>query len=126
MREAAWQRARSSAVDAFKDALDAEAVGRTARSGGAESSGHERRGGRHLAASPPPGEEHAWIDALWRRVDAAMDAAHENAMSVWHLQRVLAKKRDPLTQTLFLDEVVGKSASSGRCAIDSGPSFAKG
>ncbi len=101
----------SSAVDAFKDALDAEAVGRTARSGGAESSGHERRGGRHLVA-PPHGEEHAWIDALWRRVDAAMDAAHENAMSVWHLQRVLAKKRDPLTQTLFLDEVVGKSASS--------------
>ena len=64
-----------------------------------------------ISPLPPHGEEHAWIDALWRRVDAAMDAAHENAMSVWHLQRVLAKKRDPLTQTLFLDEVVGKSAS---------------
>ena len=101
----------SAAVDAFRDALDAEAVGRTARGEGAESSGRERRGGRRLVA-PPHGEEHAWIDALWRRVDAAMDAAHENAMSVWHLQRVLAKKRDPLTQALFLDEVVGQSASA--------------
>jgi len=102
----------SAALDAFKDALDAEAVGRMARGGGAETSGREqRRGGRHLV-TPPHGEEHAWIDSLWRRVEAAMDAAHENVMSVWHLQRVLAKKRDPLTQTLFLDEVIGRSASA--------------
>lgn len=28
-----------------------------------------------------------------------------SAVEVWHLQRVLAKKRDPLSHTLFLDVV---------------------
>ena len=28
-----------------------------------------------------------------------------SAVEVWHLQRVLAKKRDPLTHALFLDVV---------------------
>ena len=44
-------------------------------------------------------------DALWQRLDAAMERVHGAALAVWHLQRVLAKKRDPVAHTLFLDEV---------------------
>lgn len=48
---------------------------------------------------------------------------------MWHLQRVLAKKRDPLSHTLFLDVVAPKDedplpldrfwrvGSSGLCAV---------
>ena len=35
---------------------------------------------------------------------AAMDVARARGMSAWHLQRVLAKKRDPIAHALFLDE----------------------
>ena len=101
----------ASAIDAVKDAMDAEAVGRTA---GASTSGEGRRGGRQLAA-PPHGAERAWMEALWRRIDVSMDAVYDNAMSVWHLQRVLAKKRDPLTQTLFIEEVVGRTSNQALC-----------
>ena len=33
----------------------------------------------------------------------AFDSLHSAAVAVWHLQRVLAKKRDPLSHTLFSD-----------------------
>lgn len=32
-----------------------------------------------------------------------MDQLLQSAVSIWHLQRVMAKKRDPLTHVLFLD-----------------------
>ena len=44
-------------------------------------------------------------DALWQRLDASMERVHGGALAVWHLQRVLAKKRDPVAHTLFLDDV---------------------
>lgn len=44
-------------------------------------------------------------EALWQRLEAGTQKLHATAMSVWHLQRVLAKKRDPITHVLFLDEV---------------------
>jgi len=112
----------SAAVEAFKDAVDAESIGRTAS--GAASGAAPRL--THRASAPPSGSERAWIDALWSRVDVAMERAHENAMAVWHLQRVLAKKRDPLTQALFLDEVVGKSASAQALCDRFWALFAKG
>ena len=31
----------------------------------------------------------------------ALEALHSGALAVWHLQRVLAKKRDPLSHILF-------------------------
>ena len=113
----------SAAVDAMKDAVDPEGVGRAAS--GASASGDAARRGRQPAA-PPSGAEHAWVDALWRRIDTAMDAVHENAMSVWHLQRVLAKKRDPLSSALFLEEVVGRAASQQALCDRFWAAFAKG
>jgi len=41
------------------------------------------------------------------KLAAVLEQLHVAAVAVWHLQRVLAKKRDPLTHTLFLDVVRG-------------------
>ncbi|KAE9596335.1 putative oligomeric Golgi complex subunit 5 protein [Lupinus albus] len=45
-------------------------------------------------------------EALWQRLGNCMDQLHSIAVSVWHLQRVLSKKRDPFTHVLLLDEVI--------------------
>ncbi len=42
----------------------------------------------------------------------AFDALHSAAVAVWHLQRVLAKKRDPLSHTLFLDALESAGADT--------------
>lgn len=118
----------ASAVDAVKDAMDPHAVGEGVASISGDSqqgAGGGMRRGRQLVA-PPQGAEREWMHELWRRVDAAMDGVHRHAMSVWHLQRVLAKKRDPLTQTLFLDVVVGKAASTQALCDKFWAYFAKG
>lgn len=44
-------------------------------------------------------------DVLWARLGEAMQQLHASAVAVWHLQRVLAKKRDPLSHDLFIDVV---------------------
>lgn len=50
-------------------------------------------------------------EALWTRLAESMDVVHDAAVAVWHLQRVLAKKRDPLTHDLFIHIVQGREGS---------------
>ncbi|KAJ0051715.1 hypothetical protein Pint_01402 [Pistacia integerrima] len=45
-------------------------------------------------------------DGLWQRIGTCMDQLHSIVVAVWHLQRVLSKKRDPFTHVLLLDEVI--------------------
>jgi hypothetical protein len=40
---------------------------------------------------------------MWCLCVQALEALHGATVAVWHLQRVLAKKRDPLSHVLFLD-----------------------
>ena len=100
----------ASAVDFVREALDPKALAREA--GGSETnaggglSGMNTHGRRALM--PPPGEEERWAEILWQRIESSLDAAKANCLAVWHLQRVLAKKRDPITHALFLDEVLGE------------------
>lgn len=42
----------------------------------------------------------------------ALEALHGAAVAVWHLQRVLAKKRDPLSHVLFSDVLQTASCPS--------------
>lgn len=44
-------------------------------------------------------------DKLWSCLRSACDALATSALSIWHLQRVVAKKRDPISHVLFLDVV---------------------
>ena len=58
------------------------------------------------------GQEEIYQNVLWERLESCFEVVHESAMSVWHLQRVLAKKRDPLSHALFLDEVLKRESPS--------------
>jgi conserved oligomeric Golgi complex subunit 5 len=44
-------------------------------------------------------------EALWQELDTCMKLMHSTVVLVWHLQRVLNKKRDPLTLAAFVDIV---------------------
>ncbi|KAJ0834308.1 putative oligomeric Golgi complex subunit 5 protein [Helianthus annuus] len=46
------------------------------------------------------------MKALWQRMGSCMDQLHSVVVAIWHLQRVLSKKRDPFTHVLLLDEVM--------------------
>ena len=97
----------ASAVDFVREALDPKALAREA--GGPDSNaGLSGMNTHRRALMPPPGEEERWAEILWQRIEGALDAARANCLAVWHLQRVLAKKRDPITHALFLDEVLGE------------------
>lgn len=45
-------------------------------------------------------------ESLWQKMGTCMDQLHGVVVEVWHLQRVLAKKRDPISHVVFLDEVM--------------------
>jgi hypothetical protein len=42
-------------------------------------------------------------DKLWGGLRSVLDQAVAGCLAVWHLQRVVAKKKDPLSHVLFLD-----------------------
>ena len=115
----------AAAVDHVREALDparlaaAMGGGRGAGGGGGgggiTSGGGVGRPGGAVSRSgmPPSGQEHRWAEALWQRMGAAFEQVAAAGMSVWHLQRVLAKKRDPISHALFLDEVTRASSAGG-------------
>ena len=43
-------------------------------------------------------------EQLWQKLSLLMEKFRLSLVAVWHVQRVLAKKRDPLTHVLFIDE----------------------
>ncbi|KAL9253236.1 Conserved oligomeric Golgi complex subunit 5-like protein [Drosera capensis] len=63
-------------------------------------------GGVQRSGMPQIGSGAKAKEALWQRMGACMDQLHLLVVAVWHLQRVLSKKRDPLTHVLLLDEVI--------------------
>eukprot|EP00798_Chlamydomonas_sp_ICE-L_P027164 gene27164-2403_t len=69
---------------------------------------------RHLSAglaAPPAGRTlsspaSSWQDKLWQSLKELMEHLHTSAVAVWHLQRVVSKKKDPLSHVCFLDVLV--------------------
>ena len=55
---------------------------------------------------PPPTHQ----EVLWEKLGEAVAALAGGAGAAWHVQRVLAKKRDALSQVLFLDVVAADGA----------------
>eukprot|EP00897_Mesotaenium_endlicherianum_P004801 jgi/Mesen1/4349/ME000022S03639 len=95
-------RYKVQATKSITTALDMKAI--SASTGGvglgASPGGIARSGTPQLGAAPKA------RDALWQRMSACMESVHAILLATWHLQRVLAKKRDPITHVVFLDEVV--------------------
>ncbi|KAB2009015.1 hypothetical protein ES319_D10G139100v1 [Gossypium barbadense] len=63
-------------------------------------------GGIRGSGTPQIGGSGKAREALWQRMASCMDQLHSIVVAIWHLQRVLSKKRDPFTHVLLLDEVI--------------------
>lgn len=91
---AAVERAVSAALDARK----LSSVGGVGASAGASA-------GVRGVVGALQGTTARVHDALWDRLGEALDTVRRAAVETWHLQRVLLKKRDPLSHELFIDVV---------------------
>ncbi|CAL5335411.1 unnamed protein product [Camellia sinensis] len=90
---------KSQGVKSVSVALDMKAI--SAWSGGGYGPGGIQRSG-----TPQIGSGGKAKEALWQRMSTCMDQLHSIVVAVWHLQRVLSKKRDPFTHMLLLDEIM--------------------
>ncbi|XP_077231975.1 Golgi transport complex protein-like protein isoform X1 [Tasmannia lanceolata] len=89
---------KNQGVKSIGSALDMKAI--------PVSSGNFGPGGVHRSGTPQIGGGSKAKEGLWQRINSCMDQLHLIVVAVWHLQRVLSKKRDPFTHVLFLDEVL--------------------
>ncbi|KAJ7407104.1 component of oligomeric golgi complex 5 [Willisornis vidua] len=64
------------------------------------------RGGPGRAAMPTPGNTAAFRAALWTNMEKLMDQIYSACGQVQHLQKVLTKKRDPVSHVCFIEEIV--------------------
>ncbi|GFZ05503.1 golgi transport complex protein-like protein [Actinidia rufa] len=90
---------KSQGVKSVSVALDIKAIS-------ASSAGGFGPGGIQRSGTPQIGGGAKAKEALWQRMNTCMDQLHSIVVAVWHLQRVLSKKRDPFTHVLLLDEVM--------------------
>ncbi|KAG9439155.1 hypothetical protein H6P81_019320 [Aristolochia fimbriata] len=90
---------KSQGVKSIAAALDMKAIS-------ASSGGLGGPGGIHRSGTPQIGGGAKAKEGLWQRMGICMDQLHSVVVAVWHLQRVLSKKRDPFTHVLFLDVVL--------------------
>jgi hypothetical protein len=89
---------KQQTIKSVSIALDMKAI---SASVGSLGSGGMQRSNTSQGAGVPRARE-----SLWQRMGACMDQLHGIVVAVWHLQRVLAKKRDPISHVGFLDEVM--------------------
>ncbi|XP_066524059.1 conserved oligomeric Golgi complex subunit 5 [Hoplias malabaricus] len=64
------------------------------------------RGAPGRAVIPIPGNTATFRAALWTNLEKLMDHICAACSQVQHLQKVLTKKRDPVTHVCFIDEIV--------------------
>lgn len=74
-------------------------------------------GGIRGSGTPQIGGGAKAREGLWQRMGICMDQLHSIVVAVWHLQRVLSKKRDPFTHVLLLDEVIQVIFISVVCVV---------
>ncbi|XP_049892018.1 conserved oligomeric Golgi complex subunit 5 isoform X2 [Epinephelus moara] len=64
------------------------------------------RGAPGRAVLPTPGNTAAFRAALWTSLEKLMDQICAACRQVQHLQKVLMKKRDPVTHVCFIDDII--------------------
>ncbi|KAJ7354882.1 Conserved oligomeric Golgi complex subunit [Desmophyllum pertusum] len=89
---------RDNLKSGVKEALDPNTLSQVQPNAGA--------GGPGRAAMPTPGNTAAWRATLWTRMEQLMDSIYSSCGQVHHLQKVLAKKRDPVTHVCFMEELL--------------------
>ncbi|CAN6451672.1 unnamed protein product [Victoria cruziana] len=102
--EAILSKYRNMGIKSIGAALDMKAI---SGSGGGGSGGRGfGPGAVQRSGLPQIGGGGRAREGLWLRMGNCMDQLHSVVVAVWHLQRVLSKKRDPFTHILFLDEIL--------------------
>ncbi|XP_068713905.1 conserved oligomeric Golgi complex subunit 5-like [Montipora foliosa] len=89
---------RDNLTNSVKEALDSTTLSQAQPNTGT--------GGPGRAAMPTPGNTAAWRATLWTRMEQLMDSIYSACGQIHHLQKVLAKKRDPVTHVCFMEELV--------------------
>ncbi|KAM9704884.1 conserved oligomeric Golgi complex subunit 5 isoform 2-T2 [Menidia menidia] len=64
------------------------------------------KGAPGRAVLPTPGNTAAFRAALWTNMEKLMDQICAACRQVQHLQKVLMKKRDPVSHVCFIDEII--------------------
>eukprot|EP00887_Chlorella_sp_A99_P006562 scaffold3.g6562.t1 len=101
LRQAVDQQVDSSCAALGRELAAALDPRKLTAAGGAGPGGGP--GGVKSLVSPLPGTTAKVQDVLWQRLGGAADLLARAALRTWHLQRVLLKKRDPLSHVLFVD-----------------------
>ncbi|CAN6934084.1 unnamed protein product [Brassica oleracea] len=96
---------KAMAVKSVGVAMDMKAISSGPGGGGFGPGGIRSSGAPHIGGGGKVRE------ALWQRMGSCMDQLYALVKAVWHLQRVLSKKRDPFTHVLLLDEVIKEGDS---------------
>jgi len=99
----AMQSVMQTAATALKTALDVTTFPEDKRGGGP---GNISRGGH--GGIPGAGSSATWRSTLWQRMAALLDTLQACCIQVVNLHRVLAKKRDPQSYTLFVDTLAAE------------------
>ncbi|EFX83109.1 hypothetical protein DAPPUDRAFT_316118 [Daphnia pulex] len=105
--ESVLENARETLYSGLKRALDVEQLSHFSTSSSA-SGLHQVDGkfkGPGRVAMPVTGSSPAFRTALWSNMEKLMDQIFNSCAQVQHLQKVLAKKRDPVTHVCFLEEL---------------------
>lgn len=100
---------KTQGVKSVSVALDMKTISSSSSSSG--GGGFGGPGGIQRSGTPQIGSGAKAKEALWQRMATCMDQLHSVVVAIWHLQRVLSKKRDPFTHVLLLDEVMQEGDS---------------
>ncbi|XP_070557668.1 conserved oligomeric Golgi complex subunit 5-like [Ptychodera flava] len=73
---------------------------------------NQNKGGPGRATMPAVGNTAAFRAMLWTNMEKLMDQIYSCCGQVQHLQKVLAKKRDPVTHVCFIDAVIKEGQAS--------------
>ncbi|KAF9387697.1 Conserved oligomeric Golgi complex subunit [Podila verticillata] len=90
----------------IKHAVDIQSLQKEAKEAGVNNSAGFIGGGvRRRDGEPSVGAAALWTSILWKRMEKLMDDMYNGCVKIYLLERVLARKRDPLTQVSFLEVV---------------------
>ena len=79
-----------------------EASALSGRKKGGTSITSSSKKGKDQGLMPQSGQVKIWKRLLWERFDVICEQLHQSSLQMWTLQRILSKKRDPLTHENFL------------------------
>ncbi|KAF9285229.1 Conserved oligomeric Golgi complex subunit [Mortierella antarctica] len=106
----------------IKHAVDIQSLQKEAKEAGMNNSAGFIGGGvRRRDGEPSVGATALWTSILWKRMEKLMDDMYNGCVKIYLLERVLARKRDPLTQVSFLEVVTNTSQFLLQAFVDGFP-----